>query len=264
VGLSTFHFVRRFTAEVGMSPQVYARSYFLLHAAARLRYTEDTVDAVAQDFGYAHHAAFTRAFTKQFGQPPSTWRQTTRAKTSGSAADPKVLHAEAAEVRLRPIAAKRVLARRYLGPRSLIGSQWRDFLSRMPKPLLDRPRLGLAYDDPTLTPPERIRYDCAVEVSGGFKPSEALLDQGFELLTTPEGQWACSDADGSAAIPLAYRRIAGAWMRFNPDWTMEGDPHLELFEITPEDEQRRPKLTVCLRMRPQTAYEQPNLTVEPA
>ena len=47
----------------------------LERAAYRLVTTTDEVLPVAVDAGYASHEAFTRAFTRAYGQPPSRWRR---------------------------------------------------------------------------------------------------------------------------------------------------------------------------------------------
>jgi AraC-like DNA-binding protein len=44
-------------------------------AATRLREGRGSVSQVAFDVGYESEAAFNRAFKRQFGMPPATWRR---------------------------------------------------------------------------------------------------------------------------------------------------------------------------------------------
>ncbi|MEV5750512.1 helix-turn-helix transcriptional regulator [Actinoallomurus sp. NPDC052308] len=62
-------FTRRFRRETGLSPAVWRTRARLLAAVPLLRTT--TVTEVAARLGYASPAAFTTAFTRTFGRPPS-------------------------------------------------------------------------------------------------------------------------------------------------------------------------------------------------
>ena len=254
VGLTQFHFVRLFTAQVGSSPQVFARDGLMRHVMGRLRYTDDPLTPVAQDFGFARPSAFSRAFRAFAGVSASAWRKAARAEMSmeGSGATPS-------PVRVETFKPQPLFARRYTGPRIESGAQWADFLGRLPEPLLRAARTGLLYDDPRDTPPEAIRYDCAVVVPADSPLPPELEKQGFERITAPGGEWACADAVGRQAVGPAYGRIVGQWLPTRPDRTLEGDPHLERFLVTPEDLTREPMLTVCLRVRPLSESPRPGL-----
>ncbi|MBH5131129.1 helix-turn-helix transcriptional regulator [Streptomyces salinarius] len=67
--LSERAFTRRFRAETGDSPAVWRGRARLLAAVPLLR--SDSVSGVAGRLGYASPAAFTAAFTRTFGVPPS-------------------------------------------------------------------------------------------------------------------------------------------------------------------------------------------------
>jgi transcriptional regulator GlxA family with amidase domain len=70
---------RRFTVEVGEPPLAYLTRVRMLHAARRLEGTDDGLAAIARDVGYVSEFAFNRAFRRQFGVPPGTYRKTTLA-----------------------------------------------------------------------------------------------------------------------------------------------------------------------------------------
>ena len=251
IGLSVFYFVRLFEQQVGLSPNDYGRAVLLTCAASRLRYSDEPIAVVARDFGYARQAAFNRAFTRHHGIPPARWRRDAKAEIVPVASE---------GVRLARLPAQRCIARRYFGPRGLTGAQWADFLARLPPELKERPRVGFAYDDPRVTPPERIRHDPAVEVEHGTALPRTLVHDGFELLESPAGLWAIIDK-APANTAEGYRAILDGWFQGRPDFALEGDPHLERRSVTPDGET---VVTVCMRVRPVDRDGSWNMAVVPA
>jgi AraC-like DNA-binding protein len=76
VHLSRYHCDRLVSAAAGEPPATMRRRVLLERAAYRLRTTDLDVLTVAVEAGYASHEAFTRAFARAFGEPPSRWRAT--------------------------------------------------------------------------------------------------------------------------------------------------------------------------------------------
>ncbi|MEO5325650.1 AraC family transcriptional regulator [Mesorhizobium sp. CC13] len=74
VGLSRSAFADRFTRLMGDPPMHYLAKQRLRSAAERLRATHEPVAQIAFDSGYGSESAFTRAFKRQLGVPPSYWR----------------------------------------------------------------------------------------------------------------------------------------------------------------------------------------------
>ncbi|WP_293990056.1 AraC family transcriptional regulator [Sphingomonas sp.] len=70
-GLSGFHLTRYFAAAYGAPPARYHRTLRLDRAAQRLRCTNLAITEVALDAGYAELSAFTHAFRREFGCPPT-------------------------------------------------------------------------------------------------------------------------------------------------------------------------------------------------
>jgi AraC family transcriptional regulator len=73
--LSRFHFDRLVSAAAGEPPATLRRRVLLERAAYRLITTDQDVLPIALDAGYSSHEAFTRAFTRAYGQAPSRWRR---------------------------------------------------------------------------------------------------------------------------------------------------------------------------------------------
>jgi transcriptional regulator GlxA family with amidase domain len=70
-GLSRSRFAERFTALVGESPLAYLTRWRLNTAAQLLVERDRTVRDVARAVGYGSESAFSRAFTRHHGVPPS-------------------------------------------------------------------------------------------------------------------------------------------------------------------------------------------------
>jgi AraC-like DNA-binding protein len=75
VNLSRSTFAERFTALIGQPPMRYLTLWRMQLAAAKLRDNRQTIAQIAFDVGYESEAAFTRAFRREYGAPPATWRK---------------------------------------------------------------------------------------------------------------------------------------------------------------------------------------------
>jgi AraC-like DNA-binding protein len=73
--LSRFHADRLVAAAAGEPPGALRRRIMLERAAHRLASSREEVLSVALAAGYSSHEAFTRAFKRAYGRPPSAWRR---------------------------------------------------------------------------------------------------------------------------------------------------------------------------------------------
>ena len=76
--LSRSALAERFTTLMGESPMQYLTRWRLALAARALRSGSDAVSRIAERSGYDSEAAFNRAFKREFGVPPATWRRDAR------------------------------------------------------------------------------------------------------------------------------------------------------------------------------------------
>jgi len=74
VYMSRFHFDRVVSATSGETPARFRRRVLLERAAYRLVTSDTSVLEVALEAGYSSNEAFTRAFQRAYGVPPSAWR----------------------------------------------------------------------------------------------------------------------------------------------------------------------------------------------
>jgi AraC-like DNA-binding protein len=75
VGLSRSALAQRFSAFLGQPPMQYLARWRLQMAAQQLRDGEKSLADVAEHVGYDSEAAFNRAFKREFGMPPASWRR---------------------------------------------------------------------------------------------------------------------------------------------------------------------------------------------
>lgn len=73
--LSRFHFDRVIAAVAGETPTRIRARLLLERAAYRMITSEASLLDIAGEAGFGSHAAFTRAFKREFGQAPAAWRK---------------------------------------------------------------------------------------------------------------------------------------------------------------------------------------------
>jgi AraC family transcriptional regulator, alkane utilization regulator len=83
-GLSRSALAQRFTQLLGQPPMQYLARWRLQIAAQELRNGTQSLAAIAERVGYESEAAFNRAFKREFGTPPASWRRS-HAMTDGRA-----------------------------------------------------------------------------------------------------------------------------------------------------------------------------------
>jgi AraC-like DNA-binding protein len=88
VGLSRSALAGRFNELLGEPPMQYLTRWRLQLAAQMMRTTSRPLAAVAESIGYDSEAAFNRAFKREFGVPPATWRRQARHKAPVAAKAP--------------------------------------------------------------------------------------------------------------------------------------------------------------------------------
>jgi AraC-like DNA-binding protein len=77
-GLSRSALAERFTLLIGEPPMQYLTRWRLALGARALKEGSEPVIDVARQVGYESEAAFNRAFKREFGAPPATWRRHSR------------------------------------------------------------------------------------------------------------------------------------------------------------------------------------------
>ena len=207
---SPFHFHRVFKAVVGESVMQHVRRLRLECAVQQLVFTDQAVTAIALDAGYETHEGFTRAFKAMFGRSPSSLR--TEARNVIHADAPSSVHyrpdAEltdfeparrqevCSEIRIETVEPMRVAFVRHLGPYEQCGQAWAKLAAWAgPRGLLTPQTVcvGLAYDDPDITPEDKVRYDACLgvadDVEGAGEVGIQRIDGGPCAMLTHRGSY---------------------------------------------------------------------------
>ena len=240
-GFSLHHFHRVFRGMVGESVMSYVRRLRLERAAFRLKHQGGEILPIAVSFGYESHEAFTRAFRAHFGVPPSVYREQEQLR---------LMAGISAEIREEP--SRAVLTKLHVGPYEQLAGPWAELVQAVTSLALPPlgPTLGLVYDDPEITAPERCRYAPAWPVSQGWERTAPPLPPGFSVRTFPAGKYAVALHRGPYDAILAdYVALLG---RFLPQRGVElaDEPVIERYLDAPgsvPDAELRTE--ICVRLR---------------
>jgi AraC family transcriptional regulator len=217
---SPFHFHYVFRGMVGETVMDYVRRLRLERAWRELQHGS-SLAAAALQAGYGSEEAFVRAFKGRFGLTPGESRTAPPAQESTEASLAEHLAARLDRLRsgaaplpdvtVRRLEPQHAAAMRHTGPYSELGA----FLGRLlawagPAGLLRSGRmLGLCYDDPDSTPPERCRYDGCVTVAPDWC---APADSPAALQLVAGGDYAVALHRGPhCELPRTYAEVCGQW-----------------------------------------------------
>jgi AraC family transcriptional regulator len=200
---SPFHFHRIFRALTGEPVQQYVRRLRLERAAQRLKRQEQPVTQIALDAGYESHEAFTRAFHTMFGKSPSEFREPHGYQPPDYGAPPPV------EIKTEP--PQTVVFLRHVGPYNQVGVTWSKLAMWAGMRGLLGPAsrfIGISWDDPEITLPEKLRYDAAITLASPMQPEGE-----FGVTELAGGDYATILHRGPYEnLSASYRLIFGAWL----------------------------------------------------
>lgn len=239
---SPYHFHRIFRGIVGESLQEHIRRLRLERAAQRLKHSDRRVLEIALEAGFQTHESFTRAFRAVLGCSPSEFRsangvpvqspgihyrddgdlQTASMFSGGTMMDVKIERLESLHVAFV----------RHVGPYHEVHEAWEKVCARLGKEGLIGPEsrfVGVCYDDPEVTPPEKIRYDACVTVGDDFTPEGEVGVQ-----TLPGGEFAVVTHTGPyERLNQTYAALFGQWLPHSGR-ELRSEPSLEFYLNDPE------------------------------
>jgi len=170
---SMFHFHRLFRARTGETVREHIRRLRLERAAYRLTQGDDGILGIALDAGYESHEAFTRAFKARFGIAPSVFRDERRRVQDERSQTARPQQKETAvDVRIEKREPARIAFVRHTGPYDKVGEAWGKLMKwGWTKMMFGKAEtFGLCFDDPDVTPAERVRYEACMVVDAKTKP----------------------------------------------------------------------------------------------
>lgn len=236
-GFSRHHFHRVFRGLTGESVMGFVRRLRLERAAGRLSRSDAPVTEIALSSGYRSHEAFTRAFHARFGASPRSYRSTHDR--------PQV----AIDVRFDTLPERTAIAARHVGSYDETGAAWaRLFGVCAAQGLVDRisAALGLCYDDPDVTPSDKLRFDACLVFRGA--PACALPDD-LVVRSIPGGRFAIATHRGPyAQLGRTYLGLLGHSLPFR-NVELTADPIVEHYVTDPRDTAPDDLVTeVCVRI----------------
>lgn len=152
--MSRAHFDRVVAAAAGETPARFRRRIRLERAAYQLVTSADDVLDIGVRAGYGSHEAFTRAFARAFGQPPSQWRRNPGPRLRLDAPSGVHFHPPGGlSVPARRKVTDMELLQRMLGHHVWLLGEIVDRAARLDDETLDRPiEISVEYldDEPTI------------------------------------------------------------------------------------------------------------------
>ncbi|WP_028584044.1 AraC family transcriptional regulator [Desulfogranum mediterraneum] len=228
---SPYHFHRIFRGMVGESVKSYVRRLRLERAAGKLKQTATPVTTIAFEAGFAAHESFTRAFQTMFGCSPLAYRKACQVENSH-----RQIHywkEMKMKVDIVTLEEMKVVFVRHTGPYTACGAAWETLCSWAgPKGLLQPGAriLGLSYDDPEVTPPEKLRYEACIQID---QPLEVEPPLGIKEIK--EGRYAMTTHFGPyEELSASYARLCGQWIPQNGH-QIDNRACLEIYHNNPED-----------------------------
>ena len=131
---------------------------------------------------------------------------------------------------------------RHRGPYDQVGATWAKLTAWAGPRGLFGPAmrfLGIAWDDPQITPPDKLRYDAAITVSRPVEPEGEI-----GVTEIAGGEYATLLHKGPyETLGLSYAALLGAWLPASGR-ELRDAPCFELYLNSPQTVQPRELLTV--------------------
>lgn len=190
VGFSAYHYHRIFRDIIGEPVKEYVRRLRIERAAYRLKVSEETILHIALDAGFKTHESFTRAFTRQFHITPNVFRNNylRASRERKKQARPKYIAdynvkavPTSRQVRLEHVRPIIVAFVRHIGPydklldpdspMSLLWDELFEWGNANKLINADSLLIGIPQDDPSITSPQKQRFDICVQIPEFRNPS---------------------------------------------------------------------------------------------
>lgn len=241
---SPYHFHRIFRGMVGETVIEHVRRLRLERAAFQLSYGKRRVTDISLDAGYDALEAFSRAFKTVFGCSPSAYRSAT-APARPSARSGVHYSADGCIETFTPVKGdlamdvtvtekkpQAVAFVRHTGPYEEVGPTWERLCAWAgPKGLItgETKFIGVSYDDPGVTEPDKIRYDACISLDRPVLPEG---DIGVQEL--PGGTFAVTVHKGPySGLKDAYDWLMGTWLA-DSGYEAGGCPTYEVYLNAPD------------------------------
>lgn len=252
---SPYHFHRIFTAATGENPQDYINRLRLERAAnLLLKAPHRSITEVALACGFSSPSTFARSFKKHFGLPASAYARQrglsqAQAPVNLPDSDSQSLRFTQVQIRWLPALHLAYIADLHGYSLTAICRAWerlcrwasaRDLLG------VDSQRIGISFDDPTITARERCRYYACLTV-----PSALHGDAAAGVLDIPAGKHAVfSLSCPPEGIEPAYQSIYRHWLPESGYQPGDAPIYEIYFQTPPDNPQGHFLMEICLPVIP--------------
>lgn len=193
-GFSQYHFHRIFAAFTGETIGNFIRKIKLENAAYRLKSNETNVIEIAYMTGYETPAAFTRAFKQYYGVTPSEYKQGSNIKQSKQKSLENCNYFKDMTMKnfigIKNIEDMNVIYVSKTGKYSESANEawsvlckfaYSNSIGKENKVITsDSKFIGIGYDDPEVTPEEKLRYDACITVNHDIEISGEIKQKVIE------------------------------------------------------------------------------------
>ena len=212
---SPFHFHRIMRAYLNEPLGIYIARIRLEYAAQLLRHSNDAVTEIATRVGYENLSSFSKAFKKRFDIAPVEYRQKTSflLKTNHLIIEQNVMKfLKNTSPKIKMVKARKVIYVQALGAyNESTKKAWEQVCGYAQQKHLfgfGTEFIGISFDDPTVTEPEKLRYNACLTVSKAVKPEGEI-----GVMEIPEGKYAIFTHKGSyEGLNDSYSYIYGQWL----------------------------------------------------
>lgn len=239
---SPWHFHRVFRGMTGESVAEHVRRLRLERAAVHLKLSDRSIVRLAFEAGYETHESFLRAFRARFGMNPSVYRRTrVGVPVAATAVLPDMTQPNGGslmDVQIKHFEPMRVAAVRHTGPYRDCGAAWNRLMAWAgPRGLAgpDAFCLGISYDDPDVTPADKLRYDACIRVAADVAGEGDVV-----IMEVAGGDYAMVLHRGSyEGLAEKYYAICGQWAPASGRELGSAPPfevYLNCVDTTPEED----------------------------
>lgn len=231
--ISEYHFHRIFKSIMGENAGEYIIRLRLEDIAMRLRINPQSLEEIAARTSYQTKHAVSKAFKKHFGIPPSTFRK--QEVDTARLIDEEDRQATELLPEVIRIDDKRVVYIRivdWYGSPESYRNAWKqlgEFGTNSSLLNKDTEWIGLSFDDPTITIPEKCRFYACFTTSEEVKPTGP-----FGIQTIKGGLYAIFTLKGAySGLTKLYYNIYMRWLP-NSTYSLRSGKSFELYVNHPD------------------------------
>ncbi|TAJ11184.1 AraC family transcriptional regulator [Marinilabiliaceae bacterium JC017] len=232
---SVFHFHRIMRAYLGEPLGAYIQRIRLDQAAILLRLTNLPVQDIAFKVGYETPAALNKAFRKRFNDTPGEFRNQKRAwiPDINQPKKVRVMNNISKQPEFKVLPELKVVFCQMIGDYNQVAhiawSKLCGYAGQNGLFLSDTQFFGISYDNPTITEPDKCRYDACITINRDIKPEGEI---GVKTLCA--GNYAVFTFVGPyAELRYGYDYIFGQWFETS-GYEIVDSPCMEKYLNDPE------------------------------